>query len=118
MESAKSTDLRNWTGFSSGVNAENKLFDNLFDGEEDGDPAAFTYVGKNEEGGYSVWAPDVIYNKKMGKYVMYFCTTSSYVKSISALQQQMILKVRITMRTHSCTLVIAIMMLRKVISKN
>ena len=26
MESAKSTDLRNWTGFSSGVNAENKLF--------------------------------------------------------------------------------------------
>ena len=67
MESAKSTDLRNWTGFSSGVNAENKLFDNLFDGEEDGDPAAFTYVGKNEEGGYSVWAPDVIYNKKMGK---------------------------------------------------
>ena len=81
MESAKSTDLRNWTGFSSGVNAENKLFDNLFDGEEDGDPAAFTYVGKNEEGGYSVWAPDVIYNKKMGKYVMYFCTTSSYVKS-------------------------------------
>ena len=28
-----------------------------------------------------MWAPDVIYNKKMGKYVMYFCTTSSYVKS-------------------------------------
>ena len=74
MESAKSTDLRNWTGFSSGVNAENKLFDNLFDGEEDGDPAAFTYVGKNEEGGYSVWAPDVIYNKKMGKSLGNFFT--------------------------------------------
>ena len=29
MESAKSADLRNWIGFSSGVNAENKLFDNL-----------------------------------------------------------------------------------------
>ena len=81
MESAKSTDLRNWTSFSSGVNVQNPLFDNLFDGEEEGNPAAFTYVGKNEEGGYSVWAPDVIYNKKMGKYVMYFCTTSSYVKS-------------------------------------
>jgi len=67
MESAKSTDLRNWTSFSSGVNADNKLFDNLFDGEEDGDPAAFAYVGKNEEGGYSVWAPDVIYNKKNGE---------------------------------------------------
>ena len=67
MESAKSTDLRNWTSFSSGVNADNRLFDNLFDGEEDGEPAAFSYVGKNEDGGYSVWAPDVIYNEKMGK---------------------------------------------------
>ena len=81
MDSAKSTDLRKWTSFSTGVNAENPLFDNLFDGEEEGDPAAFTYVGKNEQGGYSVWAPDVIYNEAMGKYVMYFCTTSSYVKS-------------------------------------
>lgn len=81
MESAKSTDLRKWESFSSGVNAENKLFDNLFDTTGDADPDAFSYVGKNEEGGYSVWAPDVIYNKEMGKYVMYFCTTSSYVKS-------------------------------------
>lgn len=81
MDSAKSTDLKNWTSFSTGVNAENPLFDNLFDAEEGEDPAAFSYVGKNEEGGYSVWAPDVIYNEAMGKYVMYFCTTSSYVKS-------------------------------------
>ena len=77
----------------------------------------FTYVGKNEEGGYSVWAPDVIYNKKMGKYVMYFCTTSSYVKSNICFATADDIEVRITMRIHSCTLVIAIMMLRKVISK-
>lgn len=77
MESAVSEDLRNWTSFSSGVNGKNPLFDNLFDE----DLAAFQYVGKNDEGGYSVWAPDVIYNKKMGKYVMYFCTSSTYKKS-------------------------------------
>lgn len=81
MESAKSSDLRSWESFSSGVNPQNSLFDNLFDRIEVGDPDAFTYVGKNEEGGYSVWAPDVIYNEAMDKYVMYFCTTSSYVKS-------------------------------------
>ncbi len=81
MESAKSKDLRTWTSFSSGVDDKNPLFDNLFDNKDGEDPEAFSYVGKNEQGGYSVWAPDVIYNKTMGKYVMYFCTTSSYVKS-------------------------------------
>lgn len=77
MESAVSDNLRDWTSFSSGVNKENPLFDNLFDE----DLAAFQYVGKNDEGGYSVWAPDVIYNEKLGKYVMYFCTSSTYKKS-------------------------------------
>lgn len=81
MEAAESGDLREWKSFASGVDEKNPLFDNLFDGVSDGDPAAFTYVGKNEEKWYSVWAPDVIYNKAMGKYVMYFCTTSSFIKS-------------------------------------
>ena len=30
MESAENPDLRNWSRFFLGVNAENKLFDNLF----------------------------------------------------------------------------------------
>jgi arabinan endo-1,5-alpha-L-arabinosidase len=77
MEAAVSSDLKEWKSVASGVNADNKLFDNLFDEER----KAFSYVGQNNEGGYSVWAPDVVYNKKMGKYVMYFCTTSSFVKS-------------------------------------
>lgn len=77
MEAAKSEDLVSWTSFASGVNPSNPLFDNLFDESMD----AFSFVGKNEEGSYSVWAPDVIYNNVMGKYVMYFCTTSSYMKS-------------------------------------
>lgn len=81
MEAARSDDLRNWVSFASGVDADNPLFSNLFDGVESGDPAAFTYVGRNDEDWYSVWAPDVIYNEAMGKYVMYFCTTSSYIKS-------------------------------------
>lgn len=77
MSSAKSTDLRKWVSFSDGVDRKNPLFSNLFDEEL----RAFSFVGKNEENWYSVWAPDVIYNKAMGKYVMYFCTSSSYICS-------------------------------------
>ncbi|BBF42612.1 arabinan endo-1,5-alpha-L-arabinosidase [Lachnospiraceae bacterium KM106-2] len=77
MEAAKSTDLKTWKSFATGVNRTNPLFDNLFDSSM----KAFQFVGKNTDGGYSVWAPDVIYNKKMKKYVMYFCTSSTYVKS-------------------------------------
>lgn len=77
MESAKSGDLRTWTTFSTGVNAQNKLFSNLFDDKLE----AFAFVGKNSDNWYSVWAPDVIYNKAMQKYVMYFCTSSTYKKS-------------------------------------
>lgn len=77
MEAAKSDDLREWKSFASGVSQNNHLFNNLFDEPR----KAFEFVGKNEEGGYSVWAPDVIYNKKTGKYMMYFCTTSTYKRS-------------------------------------
>ena len=77
MESAASDDLRTWKSFSSGVNADNKLFSNLFDDKLE----AFAFTGKNSDNGYSVWAPSVIYNKAMKKYVMYFCTSSTYKKS-------------------------------------
>ncbi|WP_408071489.1 glycoside hydrolase family 43 protein [Butyrivibrio sp. JL13D10] len=70
---AKSDDLKNWSYIGNG----NNVFSNLFSGDLD----AFKYVGKNEEGGYSVWAANTFYNEKMKKYVMYFCTTSSYIKS-------------------------------------
>lgn len=77
MAVAQSDDLRHWTGVFSGVSRHNKLFSNLFSEESN----AFSWVGKNSEGGYSVWAPDIIYNKAMQKYCMYFCTSSTYVKS-------------------------------------
>lgn len=73
MVGASSDTLSGWEYFANG----NNLFDNLFDGDLD----AFAFVGKNTDGGYSVWASDVIYNETMQKYVMYFCTTSSYIKS-------------------------------------
>ncbi|HEX3077821.1 MAG TPA: family 43 glycosylhydrolase, partial [Lachnospiraceae bacterium] len=72
MEAAKSSDLWTWDSFATGVNSNNKLFNGLFKS------AAFDWVGLNDQGGYSVWAPDVIYNEKMGKYCMYFCTTSDW----------------------------------------
>ncbi|MCM1386848.1 MAG: glycoside hydrolase family 43 protein [Bacillus sp. (in: Bacteria)] len=74
MEAAKSSDLVKWESFASGVNASNPLFDNLFDE----DMKAFAYVGNYVEGGYAVWAPDVIYNETMGKWVMYFSTSHDW----------------------------------------
>lgn len=70
---AKSEDLAKWDYVANG----NRMFDNIFDG----DMPAFSYVGKNEDNGYSIWASNIYYNKTMGKYLMYFCTTSSYIKS-------------------------------------
>lgn len=77
MVEAKSTNLRDWEYVDYGVDAANSMFDNLLNG----DMEAFSFVGQNTDGGYSVWAPDVYYNEVMKKYVMYFCTTSSYMKS-------------------------------------
>lgn len=70
---ASSQDLNKWTYVANG----NRMFDNIFDG----DLPAFAYVGKNEDNGYSIWASSTFYNPVMKKYVMYFCTTSSYIKS-------------------------------------
>ena len=70
---AKSTDLKSWEYVRKG----NKMFENIFSGDLD----AFKYVGKNEDGGYSIWASNFWYNDTMKKYLMYFCTSSTYIKS-------------------------------------
>ncbi|WP_167958937.1 family 43 glycosylhydrolase [Anaerosporobacter faecicola] len=77
MIGAKSNNLREWDYFAQGVDQSNPLFDNLFEEKME----AFSFVGKNAENGYSVWAPNVYYNERMNKYIMYYCTTSSYIKS-------------------------------------
>lgn len=70
---AKSSDFTSWDYVANG----NRMFDNIFNGSM----PAFEYVGKNEQGGYSVWASNIFYNETMGKYIMYFCTSSTYIKS-------------------------------------
>ncbi|MBP5266175.1 MAG: family 43 glycosylhydrolase, partial [Lachnospiraceae bacterium] len=76
---AKSDDLQQWDYISNG-NAKNYI-SNLYSG----DLEAFSYVGKNEDGGYSLWAGNIFYNETMGKYCLYFCTSSTYIKSTLAL---------------------------------
>ena len=68
MTAATSSDLIKWNSWADGVKSSNKIFDNLIAEPYD----AFSFVGKNTENGYSVWAPSVIYNKTTGKYMMYF----------------------------------------------
>ena len=72
---ARSEDLMAWE-----YNG-NKMFSNIYSGNL----PAFAYVGKNDQGDYSVWASNLYYNETMGKYLMYFCTSSTYIKSTLAL---------------------------------
>lgn len=76
MAAAKSNDLINWKMFADGVNKRNPVLGSLFE-----DNKAFEYTDKFTDGGYAVWAPDVMYNEKLGKWVMYFCTSHDYMTS-------------------------------------
>jgi len=77
MTSAYSDNMQKWTWIGKTYNDKNPLYNNLFDENL----TIFDYSGDNGNGNYSVWAPDVIYIEEMGKYVMYFCTSSTYIKS-------------------------------------
>ena len=74
MEAAVSEDLKSFKSIASGVNPPNPVFGEFLSG----DKKAFDFVGKYIEGGYAVWAPDVIYNPVMEKWVMYFSTSYDY----------------------------------------
>lgn len=76
MAAAKSTDLTNWKQFADGVNKRNPVLGSLFE-----DNKAFEYTDKFTDGNYAVWAPDVMYNENLGKWVMYFCTSHDYMTS-------------------------------------
>lgn len=89
IDAAKSNDLQNWYTFTNGYTpVNNKIFGNLSQNLS----KAFSWAGENLEdcdGGFSVWAPDVIYNPdyinkdgSKGAYLMYFCTTSTYKRSV------------------------------------
>lgn len=95
IDAAKSKDLQNWTQFTNGYTTPNNA--------EFGDLSAnlkkaFDWAGENLEdcdasnpnsSGFAVWAPDVVWNPEYinsdgtkGAYLMYFCTTSTYIRSV------------------------------------
>jgi len=74
MEAAVSDDLKSFKNIASGVVVANPVFGEFLSG----DKKAFDFVGEYIDGGYAVWAPDVIYNPVMEKWVMYFSTSYDY----------------------------------------
>ena len=88
IEAAKSTDLQNWTKFTNSYNTPNNV---IFGDLSKNLAGSFAWAGENDsdsKGGYSVWAPSVIWNKdyinkdgKVGAYMMYYCTSSTYKRS-------------------------------------
>ena len=91
IDAAKSNDLQSWSTFTNGyAKTNNKLFGDLSGNLK----KAFAWCGEDLEdcaGGFSVWAPDVIWNPdyrnsdgSKGAYMMYFCTSSTYIRSVIA----------------------------------
>ncbi|MDO4864197.1 MAG: family 43 glycosylhydrolase [Ruminococcus sp.] len=91
IEAAKSTDLQNWKSFANGYARTNNVeFGNLSQNLA----KAFAWAGEDLEdckGGFAVWAPDVVWDADFvnkdgskGAYLMYFCTSSTYMRSVIA----------------------------------
>lgn len=91
IEAAKTTDLRNWKRFSNGYATTNNVeFGSLSQNLQ----KAFAWAGEDLEdcaGGFAVWAPDVVWDAdyinsdgSKGAYLMYFCTSSTYMRSVIA----------------------------------
>lgn len=86
MAAAYSDDLLNWKKLADTMNASNPVYGQIYSVYNEafayaGAPSSLIPTDNAEYGGEHVWAPDVIYNEKMGKYVMYYCTTSTWVAS-------------------------------------
>ena len=91
IEAARSTNLRDWTRFSNGYARTNNVeFGNLSQNLQ----KAFAWAGEDLEdcaGGFAVRAPDVFWDADFvnsdgskGAYLMYFCTSSTYKRSVIA----------------------------------
>ena len=86
MTAAKSTDLKSWQQIADGYSPDNPVYGAVYDRYEEafawaGAPTSLTPTDDAATGGEHVWAADVTYNREMGKYVMYYCTTSTYYVS-------------------------------------
>ena len=83
MTAAKSTDLKSWQQIADGYGGDNPVYGAVYDVYEEafawaGAPSSLNPTDDAATGGEHVWAADVIYNHQMGKYVMYYCTPSTY----------------------------------------
>ncbi len=81
LDFAYSYDLQHWTKFKNNINTNyNTLFADAFDWASRGD-SAYATSG-------NMWAPDVIYNKSMGKWCMYMsingCSWNSVIVMLTA----------------------------------
>ena len=90
IDAASSDDLITWKTFTNGYTpTNNKIFGNLATNLAE----PFKWAGDHDVDAtnYSVWAPDVFWNPQYdngdgtkGAYMMYFCTTSTAVRSVIA----------------------------------
>ncbi len=83
MTAARCDDLRSWKLIANDYRKSNKIFGQIYDVYDEafayaGAPTSIIPTDNAKQGGEHVWAPDVIYNKALGKYVMYYCTTSTW----------------------------------------
>lgn len=88
IETARSTDLKNWTRFTNGYTTPGNV---IFGDLSKNLAGSFAWAGENDAdslGGFSVWAPFVFWNETYinkdgttGAYMMYYCTSSTYKRS-------------------------------------
>ena len=80
MASAKSSDGKHFSYLGNGYSKTNAVYSDLWAE----DSHVFDYAGDKDsiiptdDGNCHVWAPDVIYNKAMGCYCLYYCTSSTW----------------------------------------
>lgn len=94
LAAAKSTDLINWQAISRDLNPAAAKNTVIYGDLSANLHNAFVWAGENDvdsRGSFSVWAPDVFWNKdyvnadgSKGAYMIYFCTTSTAVRSVIA----------------------------------
>ncbi len=80
MSAAKSSDLTHWEMIADNYTKTNPVYGQIYEVAD----KAFAYAGdknsliQTDDKSTHVWAPDVIYNETMGKYCMYYCTSSTW----------------------------------------
>jgi arabinan endo-1,5-alpha-L-arabinosidase len=88
IDAAKSKDLIQWTKFTNSYTTPNNT---LYGDLSKNLAGSFAWAGENDsdsKGGFSVWAPDVIWNEhyvnedgSKGAYLLYYSASSTYIRS-------------------------------------